>query len=41
MEYSIQAALKSCVFNEVMVSTKNHEIADIARKAGASVPFMR
>lgn len=41
MVYSIEAAIQSGVFDEVMVSTDDEEIADIARKAGASVPFMR
>lgn len=39
--YSIEAALKSEVFDIVMVSTDDEEIADIARKYGAEVPFMR
>lgn len=39
--YSIEAALKSGLFDEVMVSTDDEEIAEIARKAGAAVPFMR
>lgn len=39
--YSIEAALTSGLFEEVMVSTDDEEIAEIARKAGASVPFMR
>ena len=39
--YSIQAALKSNLFDEVMVSTDDTEIADIARQYGASVPFIR
>lgn len=39
--YSIEAAKKSGVFNEVMVSTDDEEIAEIARKAGASIPFYR
>ena len=39
--YSIEAALSSGLFEEVMVSTDDEEIAEIARKAGASVPFMR
>lgn len=39
--YSIEAALKSELFDEVMVSTDSEEIADIARKYGANVPFMR
>lgn len=41
LEYSIQAAIESGIFTEVMVSTDDEEIANIARKAGASVPFMR
>lgn len=39
--YSIQAALESNVFHEVMVSTDSDEIAEIAEKFGAKVPFMR
>ncbi|MCM1122187.1 MAG: pseudaminic acid cytidylyltransferase [Eubacterium sp.] len=39
--YSIEAALASELFEEVMVSTDDEEIARIARGAGASVPFMR
>lgn len=39
--YSIEAALASGIFEEVMVSTDDEEIASIAREAGASVPFMR
>lgn len=41
IEYSIEAALQSGVFDEVMVSTDDAEIAEIARKAGAKVPFLR
>ncbi|MFI3199915.1 MAG: pseudaminic acid cytidylyltransferase [Eubacteriales bacterium] len=41
IEYSIDAALQSKLFEEVMVSTDDEEIADIARKAGAVVPFYR
>lgn len=41
MAYSIEAAIQSGVFDEVMVSTDDEEIAEIARKYGASVPFMR
>ena len=41
MAYSIEAAINSGVFDEVMVSTDDEEIADIARKYGAKVPFMR
>ena len=39
--YSIQAALESNVFEEVMVSTDDMEIAEIAKNLGAKVPFMR
>lgn len=39
--YSIQAALESGVFDTVMVSTDDDEIARIAEKYGASVPFRR
>lgn len=39
--YSIEVALKSGCFDEVMVSTDDKEIAQIALKYGASVPFMR
>lgn len=39
--YSIEAALKSGIFEEVMVSTDSEEIASIAKKYGASVPFYR
>jgi len=41
IEYSIQAALQSVLFDEVMVSTDDHEIAEVALKAGAKVPFFR
>ena len=39
--YSIDAALASRLFEEVMVSTDSEEIAEIAKEAGAKVPFMR
>ncbi len=39
--YSIEAALNSGAFDEVMVSTDSEEIAAIAKQFGASVPFMR
>lgn len=41
ISYSIEAALKSGVFDEVMVSTDDDEIAEIAEKYGAKVPFKR
>jgi pseudaminic acid cytidylyltransferase len=39
--YSIESALNSNVFDDVIVSTDNDEIADVAREYGASIPFMR
>lgn len=39
--YSIEAALRSALFDEVMVSTDDDEIAEIAQHFGASVPFRR
>ena len=39
--YSIEAALDSGLFDEVMVSTDSREIADIAVTCGAAVPFFR
>ena len=39
--YSIEAALESGLFDEVMVSTDSDEIIKIAEKYGAVVPFMR
>lgn len=41
LAYSIEAALKSGLFDEVMVSTDDEEIAEVARQYGAKVPFMR
>lgn len=39
--YSIEAALQAGIFDEVMVSTDDPEIAELAKGAGASVPFLR
>ena len=39
--YSIEAALTSNIFDEVMVSTDDEEIAKISQSYGASVPFLR
>jgi N-acylneuraminate cytidylyltransferase len=39
--YSIETALKSGLFDEVMVSTDDNEIAEVAKKYGAKVPFFR
>ena len=41
LAYSIEAALQSGLFEEVMVSTDDEEIAEVARQYGAKVPFMR
>lgn len=39
--YTIEACLKSKKFSKVLVSTDSEEIADISRKYGAEVPFLR
>lgn len=39
--YSIQAALESGVFDRVVVSTDDEEIAAVARQCGAETPFLR
>lgn len=41
LAYSINAAKKSGVFDEIMVSTDSQKYADIAVEHGASVPFLR
>lgn len=41
ISYSICAALESKIFDDVIVSTDDDEIADIAREYGATVPFVR
>jgi len=41
LAYTIAAARDSRVFSDVIVSTEDAEIANIARTYGASVPFMR
>ena len=41
ISYAINAALNSNCFTEVMVSTDDEEIAQIALGLGAKVPFMR
>ncbi|MGE3261169.1 MAG: pseudaminic acid cytidylyltransferase [Bacteriovoracia bacterium] len=41
LAYPIEAALTSKLFAEVMVSTDDPEIAEIAKSAGATVPFFR
>src|SRR5690606_36716433 len=39
--YSIRATIDSGIFDEVMVSTDDHEIAEIAQSYGAKIPFFR
>jgi len=39
--WTIEAALRSSLLNAVVVSTDDLEIAELARQAGAQVPFMR
>ena len=39
--YTIESALDSKIFNHVIVSTEDKEIAKVARKYGAKVPFTR
>ena len=41
LAYSIQAAQESGVFDDIVVSTDDPEIADVAKQYGASVPFLR
>ena len=39
--YSIEAAMESGMFSEVMVSTDSRDIASVAKTYGAGVPFFR
>jgi pseudaminic acid cytidylyltransferase len=39
--YSIEAARHTRLFDHIVVSTDDHEIAEVARGLGAEVPFMR
>lgn len=39
--WSIGTALESCLFDRVLVSTDDEEIAEIAKNCGAEVPFRR
>jgi pseudaminic acid cytidylyltransferase len=41
ISYSIEAAVKSKLFSEIMVSTDDLEIAEISRSYGAQIPFFR
>lgn len=39
--WSIQSAIKSNLFDQIIVSTDDEDIANIARDYGANVPFLR
>ena len=41
LAWSIEAALESGLFDRVLVSTDSKEIAELGRKFGAEVPFLR
>lgn len=41
LAYSIEAAKESGLFEEIMVSTDDEEIAETADRYGASIPFLR
>ena len=39
--WSIEAAIKSECFDRIICSTDDEEIADVAKKYGAEIPFLR
>jgi CMP-N-acetylneuraminic acid synthetase len=41
IKYSIDAALQSKLFKEIIISTESNKIKKIAKKFGASLPFLR
>ena len=41
IQYSIEAAMESGVFDEVMVSTDDEEIRKVSEACGGNVPFLR
>lgn len=41
IEYAISCALESDLFEHVVVSTDDQDIANVARECGAEIPFMR
>jgi len=41
IEYTIRSAISSSKINRVIVSTDNARIAQVSKKAGAEVPFLR
>ena len=41
LKYSIEAARESGLFEKIIVSTDDHEIAEVAKRYNAEVPFLR
>lgn len=41
IQFTITAAMESGCFDEIMVSTDSEKYADIAKRCGANVPFLR
>jgi N-acylneuraminate cytidylyltransferase len=41
ISWSIKAAFETDLFDRIVVSTNDQEIADVARAEGADVPFLR
>lgn len=41
ISYSIETAVSSGLFDEIMVSTEDSEVAEVALQFGAKVPFLR
>lgn len=41
ISYAIDTAIQSGLFDEIMVSTEDEEIAQTARSSGATIPFLR
>jgi pseudaminic acid cytidylyltransferase len=41
ISYSIQTAMESGLFDKIIVTTDDEEIADVAKRYGAEVPFIR
>lgn len=39
--YPIEAAKQSCLFDHILVSTDDEEIAEVSKQYGAEVPFLR
>ena len=39
--YSIEAAIKTGIFDDIIVSTDSQEIAEISNEYGARAPFIR